>query len=113
MILKPKNKKRTGKDSFSAAKDKVFKALASLLEVKGFKVRREELKAGPGWRASSGSCRAKTDKLIFVERRLPQDEQLNFLTSTALDCKVVFLAEELSSLPEATRNMLLGNTATI
>lgn len=108
MITKSKNTKRNDKNRFNPAKDRVFKTLAKIIEVKGFKVRREELKAGPGWRASSGACRARTDRLIFVERRLPQDEQLNFLLATALELGLVFSAEELAELPEATQHVLIS-----
>lgn len=106
MISASKRSSRTDKNRFSQVKDKAFKVLAKLIEVKGFKVRREELKAGPGWRASSGACRARTDNLIFVERRLPQDDQLNFLIATAIEMGLVFSAEEMADLPEATREVL-------
>ena len=108
MSLRSKNSKRADSNRFSPAKDKVFKTLARIIEFKGFKVRREELKAGPGWRASSGACRAREDKLIFVERRLPQDDQLNFLIATILELNIALVAEELSELPEATRQVLLA-----
>lgn len=107
MIARKKGKKASDKSRFDPVKDRVFKKLAAILEIKGFKVRREELKAGPGWRASSGSCRAKAERLIFVERRLPQDEQLNFLLSTALDLGLNFETSEVAELPEATQHVLL------
>ncbi len=106
MVSATKRSNRNDKNRFSQVKDKAFKTLAKLVEIKGFKVRREELKAGPGWRASSGACRARTDKLIFVERRLPQDDQLNFLIATAIELGLVFTAEELSELPQATQEVL-------
>jgi hypothetical protein len=45
----------------------------------GYLVRREELKRGLGWKAHNGSCRLELDKIIFVDRRSSQDEQIDFL----------------------------------
>ncbi len=64
-------------------KESIFKGLACALDRAGFVVRREKLKAGPGWRVVSGSCRAETQKLIFVDPRLPQDDQIIFLRARA------------------------------
>ena len=64
---------------FDYEKEGVFKQLCSELESAGFEVRREELKSGFGWKVVSGSCRANEQRLIFVDRRLSQQEQINFL----------------------------------
>lgn len=60
-------------------KEKVYKVLSSVLIEAGVQVRREELKRGYGWKTLSGSCRVHGDKVIFVDRRMPQEEQISFL----------------------------------
>jgi len=65
--------------------DQTFKKLMSHLSLHGFIVRREELKRGYGWKAMSGSCRKESDNLVFVDRRLPITEQINFLQSKILE----------------------------
>ena len=64
-------------------KESIFRELTSAFERAGFIVRREKLKAGPGWKVISGSCRALESKFIFVDPRLPQDDQLLFLRARA------------------------------
>ena len=62
-------------------KDVIFKDLSVELNQAGFQVRREKLKRGHGWKVVSGSCRAGENNLIFVDQRLSQDEQIEFLKS--------------------------------
>lgn len=64
-------------------KEGVFKELANLLQTAGYQVRREALKRGPGWKVMSGSCRVDGNRIIFVDRRLSQDEQISFLRGKA------------------------------
>lgn len=71
-------KKRTPR-VFDQEKEDQFKQLCSELQAAGFEVRREELKSGFGWKVVSGSCRAQEQRLIFVDRRLTQQEQIDFL----------------------------------
>lgn len=92
-----KKKKSEQKDP---KKESILKDLAQLLKAAGFEVRREELKRGPGWAASSGSCRAQNQKLILIDRKLPQDDQINFLISKIVDCKVPVVEQQVPiSLP--------------
>lgn len=76
---KPKRRTQSQRDP---KKDNLIQELSRLLVEAGYVVRREELKRGLGWKASSGSCRAFQQKLIFVDRRLSQDDQISFLQST-------------------------------
>lgn len=71
-------KKRATRDP---QKESLFNKLSGILAAAGYTVRREELKRGLGWRATSGSCRALDRRLVFVDRRLSQDEQIAFLQS--------------------------------
>lgn len=62
-------------------KEAAFKLLVQQFQDAGFQVRREELKRGLGWRAASGNCTAMGEQIIFVDRRLSQDEQIEVLRS--------------------------------
>ena len=71
-----------------AEKENVIKDLIAKIQGAGYKVRREKLKQGPGWRTVSGSCRLQEEKLIFVDRKNSVDDQLGFLKACALDLKI-------------------------
>lgn len=79
-------KRRKSRKALSA-KDKKTEArirqVAKILEENGYVVRREKLKRGIGWQAQSGECRAQDEKIIFVDRRLSIQEQLEFISSQA------------------------------
>lgn len=62
-------------------KESTFRALVKRLEEQGYVVRREKLKQGYGWKTVSGKCRVHRDKVIFVDRKNPLDEQILFLAS--------------------------------
>lgn len=85
-------------------KEKVFKELVALVGEAGYVVRREVLKQGLGWRALSGSCRAESNRIIFVDRRLPQNDQISFLLSKIAAVGMSFNPEQLARLPEEIRS---------
>lgn len=68
--------KRVARDE---KKESHFRELKAILQSKGVEVRREVLKQGLGWKAVSGSCRVDEKRLVFVDRRLPQDDQVEVL----------------------------------
>jgi hypothetical protein len=80
-----KKKKNLVKKDF--AKERSFKALVATFALAGVEVRREKLKRGLGWRVQSGACRLEVGteekRIIFVDQRLSQDDQLNFLREKA------------------------------
>ena len=102
VLKKKKAKKRPKKD---LEKERIFKGLVKLLDEKGLEVRREPLKQGHGWRVSSGACRLNEKPCIFVDRRLPQEEQIEFVLAKVGDLKVEILPEDLqeSPLPEKVK----------
>ena len=69
-------------------KEGLFKELASKFLLAGYQVRRERLRSGYGFKVVSGSCRVNSDQVVFVDSRLNQDEQLEFLRSRAADLGV-------------------------
>lgn len=83
MKIKPKSRSKSRSAAAIPQKDPVkeaeFSTLAGRLAEAGYKVRRESLKRGHGYRVVSGSCIAQGERLIFVDRRMSQDEQIAFL----------------------------------
>jgi hypothetical protein len=101
IIKKAKRKPRVTKDP---KKESVFKLLARSLSESGYVVRRELLRQGHGWKASSGSCLASGEKILFVDRRLTQDEQISCLLAYMNDKGVQPSEEVLQELPEPVRH---------
>ncbi|NLF25233.1 MAG: hypothetical protein GX589_06190, partial [Deltaproteobacteria bacterium] len=60
------------------------------------------------WRAVSGSCRHVGDNLIFVDKKLPQDDQIAFLVSRITSLGVTLNQDELAHLPDKWRCVIEG-----
>ena len=103
---KKKPRKAIRKNTWDPQKDSIFKQLAELLIAQGYSVRREELKQGHGWKVASGSCRLNRQKLIFVDRKLPQDEQITFLIQRITAAGFRPTQEQIAQLPEKIQEML-------
>lgn len=69
-------------------KERKFKKLCDALTAHGYTVRREKLKQGHGWKVVSGACTALGQRLVFVDQRMGQDDQLAFLQGVALTAGV-------------------------
>ena len=72
-------KKKKLKKNFNSTHEDKIRELIQIVEETGIKVRREELKKGLGWKAVSGKCRVMDKKVVFIDRGLPQLEQIEFL----------------------------------
>lgn len=81
--IKPMAIKKIVKKTFDSKKEANIRVLISDIEALGVQVRREELKRGLGFRVMSGRCRAFDKAMIFLDRRLSQDEQIDFLKTQA------------------------------
>ncbi|MCB0339537.1 MAG: hypothetical protein KDD53_08035 [Bdellovibrionales bacterium] len=99
-MIKKKRKNTLGPTSRDPKKDRTFRLLAVSLESAGFTVRREKLKSGPGWRAFSGWCRHQNNDLVFVDSRMPQDDQIEFLVEAHLVRNIVISPDQAQDLPE-------------
>ena len=65
--------------TYNPQSDKIINELANVLTNAGYEVRREKLKQGYGWKVLSGACQLEQKELIFVDRKLPQEEQIKEL----------------------------------
>ena len=88
-------------------REAVIKELAAVLESAGYRVRREQLKQGYGWKALSGACTYRQEDLIFVDRRLSQDDQISFLAAKIRALRVAVHKEQLPAVPERLLQQLM------
>ena len=87
-------------------KERVFRLLADQIASTGITVRREQLRRGQGWRASSGSCILKSSNLILIDSSLHQDDQVELLVGYLRDLKTEFDPQWLEELPASIRGQL-------
>jgi hypothetical protein len=78
-MIRRKIKKKGVVATKDPQKEATFKSLVDRLLEKGYIVRREKLKRGLGWKVYSGACRSNEQRIIFVDQRLSQDEQISFV----------------------------------
>ena len=96
---------------YSPEKEATLRELVRLLGLAGFVVRREKLKQGHGWKVLSGNCRLDEAKLIFVDTRLPQDEQINFILDRILALSISLAEADLEKLPPKVKEQILAVNA--
>lgn len=84
-------------------KEEAVRELSAFLSSHGVVVRREELKRGPGWRVMSGGCRVEGKPVLFVDRRVSLDEQLDVVIEKVKALAVIVPHDILERLPAAIR----------
>jgi len=95
-----KKKAKTGRvGQESAKKISVINELSRCLDSAGFRVRREKLKQGHGWRVVSGSCSTPEQRMIFLDSRLSQDDQIAFLSSKLVSFGICPVPKTLEQMP--------------
>ncbi len=110
LIRKIKQRKKTVL-SRDPLKETIIKELSAVLEGSGYRVRREKLKQGFGWRVLSGSCRLREEDLIFLDRRLSPDDQISFLLLKIRSLGITVQREQAPSLPDRLFEQLAGAAA--
>ena len=93
-------KSKKNQSSWDPKKESIFKTLSDILSSYGFKVRREALKSGAGWRVISGICEFSSENVIFVDKRLSQEDQIDFLVGKFSELNVKPSEEQKNLLPE-------------
>jgi hypothetical protein len=88
-IIKKSKRKRTIRAAWSSEQERLYKELVALLEADGIRVRREELKRGHCWKAQSGTCRSRGERIVFIDSRLSADDQVAFLSAQARDLALI------------------------
>jgi len=86
--------------TYNPQSDKIINELANVLTNAGYEVRREKLKQGYGWKVLSGACQLEQKELIFVDRKLPQEEQISFLIGKMLALQVPVKRSDIPSVSD-------------
>ena len=97
--------KKSGRDYELEAQ---LRRVESMFERRGVVVRREKLSAGHAFKVKSGDCYFSGENLIFVDRRLPIEQQLSVLLEYLVEAEFHLDETELALLPEHARGMLLA-----
>lgn len=85
-----------------------IRKLAEILTARSVVVRREQLSRGRSYRVKSGDCVLSGANTVFVDKRLPLEQQVSVLVDFLVDLKLDLQPEELSELPGATQDLLRG-----
>jgi len=83
-----------------------LKILCNVLKSNGITVRRENLVRGSAYKVKSGDCLLKEDKILFLDKRLPADQQLGLLVDYIIENKFQIKPEELDNLSKPIKQML-------
>ncbi|MCB0329426.1 MAG: hypothetical protein KDD70_07175 [Bdellovibrionales bacterium] len=102
-----KKRKTSSRDRLDPKKEKCIQALISIVEDAGYPVRRERLKRGSQWSAHSGVCTLNEQTVVFVDRTVSQDDQIDFLVSLASQLRIEVDNLALGSLPPALQKLLV------
>lgn len=87
------------------AREQGLRGLCRVVSKYGFQIRREKLARGNGFRVKSGNCHYRGEKVFFLDRRLPADQQVNVLVDYLSDQNVVFSKADLDSLASSVRKV--------
>jgi hypothetical protein len=71
-----------------------IKNLCRVFTKRGITVRREKLARGQSYRVRSGECLFSGEKLVFVDRRLPLQQQYSVLCDYLADYRIELDEEE-------------------
>lgn len=84
-IIRKATRRKNMRPAWTKEQEDRYRSLLADLENLGFVVRREELKRGHCWKVVSGSCRSLGQNFIFVDSRLPPQEQVGFLEAKLVE----------------------------
>jgi hypothetical protein len=86
--------------------EKIFKIMTKILKNHELEVRCEKLARGDSFRVKSGDCNFKNKKIVFIDARLPIDQQVSVLVDYLVAAKIQFNSNELDELPQNVRNLI-------
>lgn len=92
--------------------ESLIRFIERLFRKRGVIVRREKLSRGPAFRVKSGDCLLAGNSIIFVDRRLPAEQQLAVLVEYLVDAPFDLPEAELKPLPASTRALIASRRST-
>ena len=86
-----------------------IKALIELFETKGITVRRENLSRVPSFKVKSGECLLTGENILFLDKRLPNDQQISVLVDYLFDSDIAMSPEEIQAFPKQLKSLIESN----
>ncbi len=87
--------------------DRQLRILGKILEARGISVRREKLSRGPAFRVKSGECIYTGKPHLFVDRRLPSEQQISLILDFFQECSLTLEDAELEQLSDKIRRQVV------
>jgi hypothetical protein len=97
---------KKAKSEKEKAKERQFRRISGLISERGLSVRRENLSRGNTFRVKSGLCTVGEENIIFVDKRLPVEQQNTVLIDYLVEMNWELSEEELTHLPDSARHIL-------
>ncbi len=88
-----------------------IRRLSQVIEDTGINVRREKLSRGLAYRVRSAGCLFSGDKTVFVDKNLPEDQQVSILLNYLVDLEINLNEEDLSLLSPANQDFVKSRIA--
>ena len=85
--------------------------LIEMLGSKGVEVRREKLSRGHSYRVKSGDCVFSGENLVFVDRRLPREQQLSVIIDYLFELAITPAESEIAELSPRTQALFQARQA--
>ncbi len=89
--------------------EREIRNIGKLIESKGIKVRREKLSRGRNFKVRSGNCVLTGSDHIFIDRRLPQEQQMMLMLDVLNQESIEISSEEASVLSDKSKSLLDKN----
>ena len=97
---------RKGKTQKEKEQERQIRRLSTFFVERGVQVRREKLSRGSAFRVKSGDYVLSGDDYIFVDKRLPVEQQYTVLMDRILDIQDQLSDSDLELLPDSARQLL-------
>lgn len=97
----------------STSDESQVRALEKVFRARGISVRREKLARGSAFRVRSGGCLLAGENLIFIDRRLPDDQQLTLLIEYLGELRITLTERETAALAPRVRSMIAREPLTV
>ena len=86
--------------------ERQLRVISGIFERLGIVVRREKLASGPSFRVKSGNCLFGGKPVVFVDRRLPAEQQQSVLADYLVELGAEITTEEMQLLPDSLRTLV-------
>ncbi len=100
---------KTKKSKQQLEMEREIRSLSKIIESKGIKVRREKLSRGYNFKVRSGNCVLTGQDHIFLDKRLPPEQQMLLLFEVLSQKELKITNEDVAILSDKSRSLLDKN----